>query len=305
MLTAVVLLPATALVWLAWRTLQQDDALEQHRANDRLQRSADLVTATLQDRLRSLPEQLPGLYGSTQTPPEDSLLLCWNGRQLETRPAGALLYLPALPPSPALPSDMFSDAERLEFRASDYRAAARLYEARTKSPDPALRAAALVAVARNLRKARQPGESAAALARLAVLDATPVDGVPAGVIARHERCRLLAETDSPQLGAEAAGFHADLQRGRWPLDRGLWEFYSGEASRWSGANHAAPHPVRIALAEAAAALHEAVTHEAQPAGLRSAAFHGQPLLLVWNRDHSRQYALAAGSAWLGVLTFKS
>ena len=52
MFAGVILVPAVALGWLAWRTLDQDRALERHRTQERLQRTADLLAATLWERLR-------------------------------------------------------------------------------------------------------------------------------------------------------------------------------------------------------------------------------------------------------------
>jgi len=84
MFAGVILVPAVALGWLAWRTLDQDRASERYRTQERLQLSADLLAATLLERLRALPEQVPGLFATARTIPQDSLLLSLHGSVAET-----------------------------------------------------------------------------------------------------------------------------------------------------------------------------------------------------------------------------
>ena len=298
MFAGVILVPALALGWLAWRTLDQDRALERHRAEERLQRSADLVAATLQERLRALPEQVPGLFAAARAVPEDSLLISFHGSVAQTRPPGRLLYLPAAPVTPRLPPGIFAEAEKLEFQKEDYAGAARVYREKANSPDTGVRAAALVALARNLRKAGQHDVARAVYEQLAQLDGAMVDGVPGGVVARYERCSLLVERHSPLLAAEAAGFYADLQHGRWPLDRGLWEFYSGEARHWLASTVPEPPARQLALADAADEIARIIESDETGSGFRAVMLRGCPLLLAWHGDHGLTTALAAGPEWL-------
>jgi signal transduction histidine kinase len=332
MFAGVIVVPAIALAWLAWRTLEQDRILEHHRAQERLQRSADLLAATLQERLRALPEQLPGLFASAQAVPADSLLISFHGGTIETHPPRRLLYLPAAPPAARLPSGIFTEAEKLEFQKQDYAAAARVYRERAGSRDAAVRAAALVGLARNLRKSGQGDAALAVYGQLAQLDGVLVDGVPAAVVARHERCSLLAarqmqqsrerkragagaaprgvspaghplayargSVDSPPVAAEAAALYADLQSARWPLDRGLWEFYSAEARRWLTSAVAEPPAERLALSDAAGEIARIAQGGEASRGFRALSLRDRPLLLAWNGDRGRTFALIAGPLWL-------
>jgi len=328
MFAGVIVVPAIALAWLAWRTLEQDRILEHHRAQERLQRSADLLAATLQERLRALPEQLPGLFASAQAVPADSLLIFFRGGAIETLPPRRLLYLPAAPPAPRLPSGIFSEAEKLEFQKQDYAAAARVYRERAGARDAEVRAAALVGLARNLRKSGQGDAALAVYGQLAQLDGVIVDGAPAAVVARHERCSLLAaraagEKHSPQsrrehrentktlsvlsapprqqqmtLAQEAASFYADLESARWPLDRGLWEFYSAEARRWLASAVAEPPAERLALSDAASEIARIAGGGEASRGFRAVSLRDRPLLLAWNGDRGRAAGLIAGPLWL-------
>jgi len=305
MFAGVIVVPAIALAWLAWRTLEQDRILEHHRAQERLQRSADLLAATLQERLRALPEQLPGLFASAQAVPADSLLISFRGGAIETLPPRRLLYLPAAPAAPRLPSGIFSEAEKLEFQKQDYTAAAHVYREKAGSRDAAVRAAALVGLARNLRKSGQGDAALAVYGQLAQLDGVIVDGAPAAVVARHERCTLLA---ARAVGAkngglkaaatEAAAFYADLESARWPLDRGLWEFYSAEARRWLASAVAEPPPERLALSDAASEIARIAGGGETSRGFRAVSLRDRPLLLAWNGDRGRAAGLIAGPLWL-------
>jgi signal transduction histidine kinase len=328
MFAGVIVVPAIALAWLAWRTLEQDRILEHHRAQERLQRSADLLAATLQERLRALPEQLPGLFASAQAVPADSLVISFRGGAIETIPPRRLLYLPAAPAGPRLPSGIFTEAEKLEFQKQDYAAAAHAYREKAGARDAAVRAAALVGLARNLRKSGQGDAALAVYGQLAHLDGVIVDGVPAAVVARHERCSLLAaravgEKYSPQsrrehrentktlsvlsapprqqqvtLAQEAASFYADLESARWPLDRGLWEFYSAEARRWLTSAVEEPPAERLTLSDAAGEIARIAGGGETSRGFRAVSLRDRPLLLAWNGDRGRTFALIAGPLWL-------
>ena len=161
-----------------------------------------------------------------------------------------------------------------------------------------MRAAALVALARTLCKSGQHNEANSVLAALAQLDRTPVDGVPAGVIALHERCKLLAAAKSPALPAEATVFYSGLQSSRWPLDRSTWEFYSEEARQWLTSPVSEPSEDRLALAEAAIELVGIARTDASGGGVRGIASRNRPLLLAWHADHGRAIALIGGPRWM-------
>ena len=62
---AVIVLPAIALAWLAWRTFEQDKALERQRLEDRLDTAASNIVTGLSVRLDELSRELPLLAAAT------------------------------------------------------------------------------------------------------------------------------------------------------------------------------------------------------------------------------------------------
>src|SRR5512136_2498232 len=56
---AVIALPAMALAWLAWRTFEQDKALERQRLQERLETAATTIVTGLSVRLDELSRQVP------------------------------------------------------------------------------------------------------------------------------------------------------------------------------------------------------------------------------------------------------
>jgi hypothetical protein len=150
----VTLLPAAALVWLGWRLIEQDRRLERQRVQDLVESTASSVSAALERELGAIERQLV----SAAATPEDAGLVDGAVRvRLDnmgnvTLIAGTpLVYEPARAPSSSEPPDsLWTEAERLEFSSRDMSAAVRAYRALAGSPDPDVRAGALIRLARVL-----------------------------------------------------------------------------------------------------------------------------------------------------------
>jgi signal transduction histidine kinase len=297
-----VVIPALALGWLVWRTLDQDRLLERHRAQERLQQSAELMAAALQERLRTLPAEAAKLDDSRLS--DDAAVLTIKGGIVGQYPSGRLLYLPSVPATSGLPAGIFNDAETLEFHKKDWPSAALVYRKTAASQNGFVRAAALVALARVSHKAGRQEDVKEALSELESLDGATVDGVPAAIIAQHERCSFLAELHSTMLAKEASRFYSTLTSGRWPIDRGMWEFYSEAVRNWmSPATPAAP-VTRLVLSEAAAEALRIAQNSEPGSGVRGIGIQNCPLLLAWHRNSDRTTLLIAGRNWLtGWLRF--
>src|SRR5205814_1143912 len=120
-----------------------------------------------------------------------------------------LLYQPAVIDrrysSDGQNSSIFAMAETEEFQHQNFAAATAAYEQLTGSRTPAVRAGALLRLARVLRKR---GDSAAALqaySKLAELGSIPVGGDPASLIARQGRAKIFEERGAAEeLHQEAA-----------------------------------------------------------------------------------------------------
>jgi signal transduction histidine kinase/tetratricopeptide (TPR) repeat protein len=233
----VTLAPAAGLVWLGWRLLGQERALEAQRRLERREQDADRIVGALRERVLLSRQGLADPSRTFDPGAGDAVLVAFSSESARVDPPGGLLYDPSGESSrPATPEPQrraFLAGERYEFQAKDYAAAAREFERLAQSRDPAVRAGAYVRLARNLRKAGHAEQALATYARLAELDDARLDGVPAGLVARRARCSLLADLGrTRELQREAAALQADLVRGRWRLSRPVFELHVGQLASW-------------------------------------------------------------------------
>jgi signal transduction histidine kinase len=236
---AVTLAPAAGLVWLGWRLLGQERALEAQRRLERREQDADRIVGALRERVLAIRQGLADPSRAFDAGPGDAVVVVFSGESVRVDPPGELLYDPSgdasRPGTPGSEQRVFLPGERYEFQAKDYAAAAREFERLAQSRDPAVRAGAYVRLARNLRKAGDVEQALATYARLAQLDDARLDGVPAGLVARRARCSVLAGLGrTSELRREAAALQADLLRGRWRLTRPVFELHAGELASWLG-----------------------------------------------------------------------
>jgi signal transduction histidine kinase len=316
---AFALVPVAALVWLGWRLLEQERALERQRAHESLQSAADRIGANLARQLTETEGRLGSLVATPDhqigsaaselgSRLDDALIVVARPEGIEGFPPGRLLYYPFLPNGPEPPAETFAQAAALEFRSRDPAGAAAAYRKLAGSPEPAVRAAALLGVARSLRKARRIEEALAAYSDLARLGATPVSGLPADLLARQERCALLAELNRlPDSRREAESLYLDLQGGRWRLRRAAYRFYAQE-TRLRLASNGNANPLdaraheRLALAGGVESLWEAWQAlgrgEGTPAGRQVLRVDDRSILLLWRSAPERQVALVAGPRFL-------
>jgi signal transduction histidine kinase len=313
------LAPVAALGWLGWRLLEQERALERQRAHESLQGSVDRIGAALTRRLTEIEGRLSSLAVAPERQIEsaatelgsgsdDVLIVVMSPGGIDGYPAGRLLYYPFLPSAPEPPAQMFAQAAALEFRRQDPAGAAAEYRKLARSPEPAVRAAALLGVARNLRKGRDLTGALAAYGDLARLGPVPVSGLPADLLARQERCALLAEVGRlPDSRREAEAVYFDLQGGRWRLRRAAYRFYAREArARVASSGDVGALDIRareqLALAGAAESLWEAwqalERGEGTPAGRQVLRVDDRSVLLLWRSAPERMVALVAGPRFL-------
>lgn len=292
----VTLLPACALGLLGWRLFQQDVALEARYLQDRLEGTADRVVAALSvqlDRLEdavSDPNRLPA--------GDDVVRVTFTPEGVEATPPDRLLYYPLTAPSPVPPTAPFLQGEALEFGRRDVAAAAALFRQLAESRDPAIRAGALLRLARTLRTSGRQDEALAVYAQLAQMGATPVNAGPAELVARRARCELLSTLGRrDEARAETTALLADLRSGRWKLDRATFEFHAdGMASRLERPE-AEPSDA-LALAAAVSMLWERYRNLAAnddvSQGRESVWIDGRPVLLLWKGTSTSMSSLAAG-----------
>lgn len=235
---------AAALGWLGWRLFDQDRALERERLREQLESAADIVGAALLRSLADMEDQLAAMAGVPDTQlnmavsaaarelADDAALVVMTPAAVQIYPAGRLPFVPAVSSTAGPSSDLFARGEVLEFQQRDLPAAIAAYRGFGRSDDPAVRAGGFLRLARTLRKARQPAEALDVYTDLLELGATPIEGLPAALVARHSRCVLFDELGRrSELHAEAKALHTDLVEGRWPIGRTVY----ASSARSSGA----------------------------------------------------------------------
>jgi len=300
---AVVLACLGTLAWLGHRLLRQDRAVEDQRAQERLEHAADLVATALERGLLGLEGTLDQAPGSVHLP-AGTILVVARREELASFGELPLLFHPELRPPRDVSSDVLREAERLEFQENNPLAAAALFRKLSRSPQPAVRAAGLVRLGRSLRKAGRVQEALDAYSELATLGTTPVLGLPAELLAREGRCTALeASGRRDDLQREAAALLRDLESGRWRLTRSAWEFRVGEARRWRGDHPATALQVEAwGVSGAVSALVEEWRERPEiSAGRRVDLVDAEPVLVAWRATPDRLAAVGAGRGYLTSL----
>ncbi len=322
---AVALVLALALGWLSWRLVRQDQALESQRIQEHLNYAADLIATALARKLSDTEARLAELLvlpdaglnakasDLAKSLDDDSLVIVLRLQSVQAYPETRLLFYPLLPRSREAPPAIFATGEAAEFKENNYAKAIVKFQGLARSPDPAIRAAALLRLGRNYRKARQPDRALAAYNELRQLGSIPIGELPAELLARYSRCVLLEElARRRELDREAADLYADLQNGRWTLTRASYEFYAQQTRRWSR-----PDASLELRAQGSQALAEGVEWlwaersrirlgDAPSAGRRSVWVQNRPVLLAWRSTSDRLVAQIVGpqyfkKQWLTVL----
>ena len=321
----IMLVLAASLSWLSWRLLKQDRALESQRIQERLDNAADLIAASLLHKFSESRDQFTSLLALSDSDlaaraaelasqgAGTALIVVFRPQAVDAYPRAASLYYPFLPTAKEPPASMYEAGEVAEFQQKDFAKAIAVFRELSHSKDPAVRAGALLRLARNLRKAQQSRAALDIYDELDQMGATPVGGLPAELIARHARFTLLDELKrTTEVKREAELLYADLHNGRWKLDRGAYRFYTQETSRWYTpdpelqAHEQDGVPTATAVELLWEAWHRIRRGEDIAAGHRSVWILGRPVLLVWQTRSDRLVALVAGERdleqqWLSAL----
>jgi len=305
LIIGITVVPLATLLWLGWRLLEQDRILESQQARQRVELAADLVVAALQRVLSSSEQRLAA--GGDQWP-EGTVVVTFRGGLVEAAPRERVAYLPVVKPLREAPDSTFAQGDELEFRKRDQTAAVKVFRELARSPDPAVRAGALLRLARNLFSAGRFHEALAAYASLSEMEGVAISGVPAGLIGRYARCKLLEETKrGTDLRSEAMLLGTGLHTGRWALTAPVYWLYAGDAARWTGSPRERQAEV---FGEAAGALWERWNSmrpgKRAPSGRESLTVDGQTLVVLWQISGGSFRALLAApgfvkSQWLEAI----
>ncbi|HYW43898.1 MAG TPA: HAMP domain-containing sensor histidine kinase [Bryobacteraceae bacterium] len=270
------LVSVSALAWFGWKLLDQERIVETQRAQERLEQTADQISATLRGALAETGERLSAwvVAPPADGEPREGLLLLLKENNLAATPSNRLLYYPLPSPDPEARPAVFAEGEALEFLQAKPAGAAEWYQHLAGSDVAAVRAGALLRLGRVLRNTGRIAESRAAYAKLADVAGARVAGVPAGLVARHAQCELSGSRSC------AEALRHDLLAARWRLTRGQFEFYWSEASRLAGRADQPPAEA-IALAEAAAMVWEGRKNDPGVRGQQTVWINDQPFFFIW------------------------
>lgn len=300
---AVTFVPATGLIWLGWRLLEQDRALMDQRIQEHREHAADLLVSALEQKLLVAQQELTeptALHDSA--PDDDALLVVFEPGRVEAYPRTRLLYYPFVPPGKEAPEDLFRTGEDYEFHFHDYSKAIASFRELTQSEDLAIRAGAQLRIARNLRKAGQLEAALAVYRDLAQFGGVSISGVPVELAARRARCALFAELKrDKELRREAEALYADFHGGRWQLNRAVYLANAEEVRNWIRVD---PEIEQEGLALAAGTewlweKWQAISQgEDRASGWHSLEAEDRLITLLWKATKDRLVGLIAGPRYL-------
>jgi signal transduction histidine kinase len=309
---AVAAVLAGVMLWLGWRLVRQDQELAAQRLQERRESATDLAAAALQKSLSLIEEQMTRLASlapverrrqaavDAGTLTDDSALILFQQDAAEAFPERRLPYYPVVPKKPEPPASLFAEAERLEFRQLDSAKAVEALRAPARSPDPQIRAAALLRIARNYRKLGRWDDALAAYGELAAIKAVQIEMLPPDLVALQARLGVLERANRVEAARQEAILLRDgLRERRWRLTRGAYEFHAGEARRILGQAEPPPDDAENpALASAAEALYQEWREGLPADGKRILRESDQPLLAIWRQANDGLALLLLGPKWL-------
>ncbi len=232
----VVCLPALTLIALGIRLLDQDHALARQRQLEILDRAADQGVRVLDQDLADWTKRLAGQTCALENAPEDSVCISFQSDRIEVVPPGRLPYYPVSRTLKEPPVEPFQELESNEFREPVHLdKALDLSRQIAASNDVAVRAGALLRQGRILRKMGRAAQALAAYEDLGRIGSISINQEPVDLLARRTRCDILQEQSRTEdLQREAAALAADLQAGKWQLDRETFLHIDQKLQTWLG-----------------------------------------------------------------------
>ena len=256
-----VLVPsATTLVWLGVELLEQDRRLWADRGLERRESAADIIVRALGQKLAAADAGLIEGYF-----PDGGVFAQFNGSAVSVRPSDRILWLPTPADLREVNTQLFAEAEIAEFRQTADRGLA-AYTALGRSTNRAVRAGALLRLARVHRSTGDVGAAIREYRELTHFSDIAFNGMPADLLARRAVCELLEQIgDTAASAREAEALRVDLLGGRWVLDRSAWSVAAENIERWTGRPLDVPRERR-----ALTAALDWLWQEARPSESRSA-----------------------------------
>jgi two-component system phosphate regulon sensor histidine kinase PhoR len=234
-----------------WEMLRQESSAEEQRQRERLAGRADRAVQAIERALGKVNEQLDATLVSRSEPaiPREGLVLIFDQASIQRVFPTNLAFYPVLPAEAAPPDALFAQAEADEYQRNGLTTAAAVYRRLAQSSDAAVRATALMGLARVLKHSNEPEAALHVYRELAEVPEARVVGAPAALVARNAEMRLVEELGrKAEAEALARDIQRDLAAGRWALTQGQFEHHAAESARVLGTEM--PPDPRLALAYA-------------------------------------------------------
>ncbi len=298
---ALTMAPAAGLVWLGWRLLRQDRALEAQRAQERCEHAADIITGALEREIAAARQSLiePD-RAATADSSHNAVVVVLRPQGMQAYPSDRLLFYPSVPSQARAEEGAGSEflkGEEYEFQRQEYAKAIESFQPLAASRNDAVRAGAFLRIARNYRKAGEQRLALATYDELARMERVAIGGVPSELIARGARCALLSEMQRiSELRQEAGALYEDLLGGRWRLPRPAYQLYAAQARRWLGQPDKRERD-QLALADAVQWLWERAGDGRQPEATVLRLYDRCLTVLAQNRGETMT-ALIAGPQYV-------
>jgi signal transduction histidine kinase len=315
-----VVLPATVLAVLGFRTIAEERRLVNGQIRETLDRAADRAAGDLERELTAWQEAVAGIAPGCQsagqidlTPqmgaatrlPGHGVVMCVDDERFRFAPPDALAWdvgVPAAKAARAALPRAYRDAEALETVREDYKGAARAYRTMLRTASGDRRAWLLHRLARTTAKMGRPEEALRLYRELQFSSPTVVSGLPSDLLARYAECNLLSTVAGPPVCA-ACGVHlySDLARGSWRLDKERYLYYTDTTRTWATAGgRELPELTHASAVDARRrALTKAVEDALARAG-RPARWTGPQSFIVGTRPSVYLCFVAAGEAKPGT-----
>jgi signal transduction histidine kinase len=235
------LLSVAAVLWMGWRLLEHDRALEWEQQRQAMESVADAAAAVLE---KSVLEAEQAMLSDSWSPAPGAVVVRWRAGRLASAPQGTLLFAPVVVES-RTNARLFADAEKDEFADRDLAKVEARYRELASARDADVRAGALVRQARVLAKRGDAGGAEDCYRRLAGLASARFEEVPAPLVAhlaRRDGPALAAALDRPGILPSLAAylFHAgqatELTQGRWKPDPVRLRLSEAVAMNWPAAS---------------------------------------------------------------------
>lgn len=262
----------------AWRLLAQEEALERERLRERLENAAGLVVRESERALAQAIEDETASLG-----------IEWDERGLWRVSGAPLLWSPVPVPVKQAPPALFGAGETLEYGQDGLARAIAEYRKLVTHSDPAVRAGALMRIARCQRKSERTADAIETYRQLALAGNVSAGGAPAELVGLRERGVMFdAAGRTDEASTEREKLRSVLQSARHSLDRATFEFY---------AQGLTIDPRQRAWAEAVEKLWRRAADTRRGTAILSAG--DEKYIIQWNRENGPGAGRLVSAAALG------